>query len=300
MSSAHTNNVPVAFAVMMIAVLLVASMDAAAKVLTETLPLALVVWARFFFHALWMLPAVAHIARKDPRAHFNRRDILGHAMRGGFIVLATACYFAAIRDNPIPDALTVFFVEPIFVMVLAAVFLGEKLRMRRIIAAMVAFIGVLVVLRPGGGHYTPSILLALLAGLFFAAYVVATRKFAIRGSVVMNAWGAAFAGMLWSSPTAFMEWQTPDLEWPLLVLLGALAASGHFMFALACRLADASLIGVFHYSEIIAAAAISYFLFAHIPDPSVWFGFALIAGAKIALTLYEMQTPETDPGTNKK
>lgn len=291
-----SDNIPAALVLMAGAILLIAAMDAVAKILTESLSLPVVVWSRFAFHFLWLSPAIIFMARGRGReAHFRRRDIPGHALRGAFIALATMFYFAAIRDNPIPDAIAVFFVEPIFVMLLAAAFLGERLRPRRIAAAAVAFLGVLVVLRPGGGHYEPTILFALLAGFCFAAYIVATRMFAVRGSPAVNSWGAAAAAMLWSAPVAFWHWQTPETEWALLILLGALAASGHLLFAFACRFADASLIGVFHYSEILAAAVISYFLFAHIPDGGVWAGFALIAGAKIALTLSEMRGRKPPP-----
>ena len=291
------DNLPAALAFMLGAILLISAMDAVAKILTETVSLAVVVWARFAFHTLWLTPAVLFLVWKNPHQKpVRRRDIPGHALRGGCITLATVFYFAAIRDNPIPDAIAVFFVEPVFVMFLAAAFLGEKLRARRIVAAIVSFAGVLVVLQPGGGHYEPTILFALLAGFCFAAYVVATRLFSIRGSATINAWGAALAATVWTSPVLFWQWETPtgaNGEWEMLILLGALAASGHLLFTFACRFADASIVGIFHYTEIIAAAAISYFLFAHIPDGRVWAGFTLIATAKITLTILEMRKRTT-------
>ena len=287
----QNENLPAAFALMVAGVLLVAAMDATAKVLVETAPLALVVWARFVFHALWMAPAALWVARKNPAAApFGKKAVIGHAVRGLLIVLSTAFYFAAIRDNPIPDAIAIFFVEPIFVMLLAAVFLGEKLRRRRIIAGFIAFAGVLVVLRPGGGHYSPTILLSLLAGLSFAGYIVATRMSSVRGSPLTTAWGTALAGIVIAAPFAFLQWHTPSAEELLLMaLMGALAAGGHLGITYACRFADASLVAMFHYSEIIAAAALSYFLFQHVPDGWVWGGFALIAGAKIGVTILEMR-----------
>lgn len=287
------NNTPAALALMAAAILLISAMDAAAKILTETLPVPMVVWARFVFHTLWLLPAILVLAAKRRRDGaenlFRRQDLPGHFFRGACIAGATVCYFTAIRDNPIPDAIAVFFVEPIFVMLLAAVFLGEKLRPRRIVAAAVSFIGVLIVLRPGGGHYEPTILFALLAGLCFAGYVVATRLFSLRGSPLINAFAAAATAAIWTSPLLLFGWQTPAGEWKMLILLGALAASGHLFFTVACRFADASVIGIFHYAEIIAAAVISYILFSHIPDGPVWAGFFLIAAAKITLTISEMR-----------
>lgn len=287
----QTDNLLAAFALMAAGVLLVAAMDATAKVLAQTAPLALVVWSRFVFHALWMAPAVFWLARRRPElAHFGKKEIAGHAVRGLLIVLSTAFYFTAIRDNPIPDAIAVFFAEPIFVMFLAAAFLGEKLRRRRIIAGFIAFAGVLVVLRPGGGHYSPTILLSLLAGLSFAGYIVATKLSSVRGSPLVTAWGTALAGIIIAAPAAFWDWRMPSAEeLELMALMGALAAGGHLGITYACRFADASLVAMFHYSEIIAASVISYFLFKHVPDGWVWAGFALIAGAKIVVTVLEIR-----------
>ena len=281
------DNLPAAFAMTMGGVVLICLMDPVAKILTETLPLYMVVCARFVFHTLWMTPAVLWRAQKTP---LRLGDFRGHALRGLLIALATLCFFAAIRDNPIPDTIAIFFVEPIFVMLLAAMFLGEKLRRRRIVAALTAFVGVLIVMRPGGGHYEPSIFFALLAGFFFAGYLVATRMSSSRGSPLTAAWGAALTAAAFSAPFAAWDWQTPtEREWWLIVLLGALAASGHWALTCACRWAAAALIGIFHYAEILAAAVVSYFLFAHIPDFWVWPGFALIAGANTVVTLLEMR-----------
>ncbi|MGU9951358.1 MAG: DMT family transporter [Gammaproteobacteria bacterium WSBS_2016_MAG_OTU1] len=291
MPTPPTDNLPAAFAVMMLGVLLVAAMDATAKVLTASLPLPQIVWSRFIFHSLWMTPIILNIMRRNSLSqYFDKKSIIGHAARGILIVLSTVFYFAAIRDNPIPDAIAVFFVEPIFVMFLAALFLGEKLRLRRLVGAGIAFIGVLIVLRPGGGVYSPTILFALLAGLSFAGYIITTRVSSMQGSPLITAWATALAGTIWALPTALWYWQWPNLnEWLLLILMGLLAAGGHVGISYACRMANASLVALFHYSEIIAAAALSYVVFNHLPDGHVWSGFALIAGAKVIIVVLEIR-----------
>ena len=289
MNSAAADNLPVAFCLMMAGVVLMAGMDTVAKILTVTLPLSQVVWGRFFFHTMLMTPLALHLLRRRSSPSPGS-EIAGHVARGILIVLSTVFYFAAIRDNPIPDAIAVFFIEPIFVMFLAAAFLGEKLRRRRLLAGLLAFVGVLVVLRPGGGVYSPSIFLALLAGLSFAGYIIATRVSSVRGSPLFTAWATAAAALVFCAPLAWWNWQPPDLrEWLLMLLMGALAAAGHLSLTYACRLASASLVGMFHYSEIIAATAISYAVFGHVPDIWVWVGFVLIAGAKIGVIVLEMR-----------
>ena len=281
-------SIPAAFFLAIFYAFVVSGMNATAKELTESgLPVMQVVWARFAFHSLLMTPIAMFVFCRRPR-EFNRGQIRGHALRGLLIVLATALYFPALRDNPLADVIAVFFIFPIFVIFLAAIFLGESLRRRRIFAAVVAFSGVLIVLRPGGGAYSPTIFLSLLAGLAFAAYIAATRASSLRASPVVVAWGAATAAFLIGSPIAFLQWQPPsDEQWTMMILLGAFAAVSHWSITAACRLADASLVGLFQYSEVIAAAIVGYFIFAHIPDGWVWVGFSLIAGANIVVTLME-------------
>ena len=300
MNAPSRDNLPVAFAMMMLGVALVASMDTIAKILTETVPLTQVVWGRFFFHAVFLAPAAYWLARRTPLS-LTRKSFLGHGARGVLLLLSTVFYFAAIRDNPIPDAIAVFFIEPILVMFMAAIFLGEPLRRRRLLAGLVAFGGVMIVLRPGSGAYQPTILFSLLAAFSFGGYIIFTRASSVRGSPLLLTWGTGLAGLLCVTPFTVFVWQPPNVEeWLLLGLMGIFAAGGHWAIAAACRLANASLVALFHYSEIMAAAIISYFVFAHIPDYWVWVGFAFIASAKIVVTLLEVREKRQGQRRNHK
>jgi RarD protein len=298
-------NLPAALSLTVFGVFIIALMNAAAKALTESgLPPPQVAWLRFAFHCLWMTPAAAfvffnHHRRRKKADHrqtagakkpLSRRTIFGHFLRGALVAGASLLYFPALRDNPLADAIAVVFIFPIFVMFLAAFFLGEKLRRRRLIAAAIAFAGVLVVLRPGGGVYTATMWLTPLAGLAYAGYFVATRAAALRASSFSVSLGTAVGAFILCAPLAIWQWTPPDAEqWQTIALLGAFAAAGHFCIAAACRFADAAVAGVFQYSEIIATAVVGYFVFAHIPDAWVWAGVFLIAGAKIAVTILEMR-----------
>lgn len=284
----QNNLLPAALFIMIGAVFLVALMDIVAKLLSVNLPLGQIVWGRFFFHTLLMMPLCLWKTKKNTAV--LTQNWKEHLLRGALILLSTIFYFAAIKENPIPDTIAMFFVEPIFVMFLAAFFLKEKLRIQRLLAAFIAFCGVLIVLRPGSGQYQPSILFAFCAGLAFAGYIVTVRLSAFRTSSFITAWTTASAALIFSTPWGLFVWQTPTLqEWFLLLLLGALAASGHWAIVYACRLADASIVALFHYSEIIVTSILSYLVFAYLPDRWVWIGFLLIAGSQIVVTVLEMK-----------
>ena len=290
MTNPSAANIPAALLLTLFGVFAIALMNAAAKALTESgLPPAQVAEARFLLHSLLLLPAAAWVLRRRRRAP-RRAAVVTQIVCGATVLLASLLYFPALGDNPLADVIAVAFIFPVFVVFLAALFLGERLRPRRVAAAVVGFAGVLVVLRPGGGVYAPSMFLVLFAGLAYAGYIVALRAAAARETPLITAFGAAAAAAVLCAPLALWQWRPPDAgQWQTILLMGAYAAAGHLSIAAACRFADAALAGLFQYSELIATAIVGYFIFAHIPDAWVWGGIALIIAAKAAAVWPEMR-----------
>lgn len=165
---------PLAGALLMtLAMQVVPMTDAIAKYLTAQLeaPVLQVAWARSAFQALWILPLAFFSARAAGGALFGGRRSKaslpafgGHVLRGALWAGATVCFFAAIKDNPLPNALAVLFVAPLVVAATAPVLLGESFNAARALAVAVGFAGVLAVLRPAAADFNPSILFALAAG----------------------------------------------------------------------------------------------------------------------------------------
>ena len=283
-----TRDIGAAFGIVLIGSLCIGISDASAKVLAAVLPITQIIWMRFALQSLLLAPVVLYQWRQQPGL-FDKKSLAAYAWCGALITLTTICFYLSIRDNPLADATAVFFVAPILVMFIAAAALHEPLSRRRIVAGLAAFVGVLIILRPGGG-YAPSIFLSLLAALLFASYIVTLRAFAARRPPLMIAWGTAVFGALYMAPVMLWEWRTPDTwAWLLLLCCSVFSIAAHLAYATACRRADAAIIGLFQYTEIIIAVVIGYFVFAHIPDQWVWLGIAFIAGAKIGVILAEMR-----------
>lgn len=266
-------------------IIAVALMDVCAKLLgEEDMTVAQITWARFMFHFLTLLPFALMSARKNKPAYAAAaRMWRRHLLRGALIAAASFSFFGAIQKNPVPDALAVFFVEPLFVALMARWFLGERASGRMLLAGAVGFVGVLVILRPGGDtDYHWTILLSLSAAVFFAGYIVSSRAASFNTPPMATSLYTAFFAMLLSLPAALYFWIIPDTKLLLMmILLGALAALGHTLIILSCRYASASLIGVLHYSEVAVAVLLSWLIFSHFPDIWVWAGVALILSAKI-------------------
>lgn len=279
------NRPVLAAAILLGGIFSVALMDALAKLLSESLPVMQINWARFFFHSLLTLPMVLLLLRRQPLRQLvgeQRRHAGLHALRGLMLAGSSFCFFFAISENPVPDALAIFFIEPLIVMLFARLFIGERFNRRLLIAAVCGLIGVLVILRPGvaATGYTWKILFSFAAACLFAGYIVSARHVAGNTPAVFTSWTTALFGLLPVSLVMLFTWQVPELkDWLLMAAVGCLSGLGHTLIILALRYASASYISVLHYVEVPVAVLINWFIFAHFPDVFVWVGVALIACA---------------------
>lgn len=273
---------------MILGMMLVPLLDACAKVLSQDYPVLEITWARFMFHFLWLLPLV-HWKRlpwwKMPTAPGTQ------LVRSLFLTFATLMFFLSIKDNPIPNALALLFISPLVVTLLAPVALGERFDWKQAGAAVVGFIGVLVVLRPTSDAFQPSVLFALGAGISYACYLMATRKLANRSAPLLTLFYTSIAGVVLLSLLVPAVWITPDAKgWGLMALMGLFAAAGHYMIIRACEYASASLLAPFNYTEIIGATSVSYLLFGYFPDAMVWLGIAIISLSGIYVSMLEYRS----------
>ena len=272
--------------ILLLGIVCVAVMDAAAKVASAQIPVWQITWARFCFHGLLLTPvAVWMLRRRTPVfAVDNRQWHRGriHILRGLLLASSSVFYFFAIRDNPLPDTLAVFFIEPLLVIFMARFFLGERSDYRLYIAAVAGLIGVLIILRPGGGNYSWTILFALIAAFTFGGYLVTARFASFHTPAIITSWLTAIFGLLPMLPVFFFWTPVEDIKvWGLMIAVGVLSGIGHTLIILACRYARAAYIAILHYAEVGVATLISWWLFAHWPDVWVWIGVAVIAIANL-------------------
>ena len=148
-------------------------LDIFAKLLSEDYSVIQVTWTRFFFHAFWLLPIIFWQKVKFKRMPQNPGL---QFLRGVMLTMATLFFFAAIKDNPIPNALTLLFISPFVVAILSPFILGERFDVYIGIGVSIGFIGVVVVLQPNSDQFQPSLLLAVIAGVCYALYIIFTKK----------------------------------------------------------------------------------------------------------------------------
>jgi drug/metabolite transporter (DMT)-like permease len=277
---------PVAGIVLMLAAMAVVPlMDGVAKHLSATFPVLQVVWARYFFHLLILLPLV--LWRHGAAALLLRNPWL-QLLRGGFLLGSTILFFAAIAVMPIADALALVFVAPLVVTALSPLFLGERVGPRRWTAVSVGFVGVLVIVRPGVSAFHPGMLLALGAGTVYAFYSLATRKLSGSAPPLVTLVYTALMGAMVMSAVVPAVWTPPgarDFLW--MALMGALAAGGHFLVIKSFEHAEASLLAPLGYSEIVMATIVGYLIFGDFPDAWTWAGIVIVIASGVYVSMRE-------------
>jgi drug/metabolite transporter (DMT)-like permease len=270
-----------AIGLMVVGFSLVPGMDAIAKHLSGDYSVFQLGWARFVFHLLFVLPLVWWRHREDVWPKMPRLQLA----RGVFQLSATLLFFAAIARIPIADALALLFVYPLLVTALSPVLLGERVRGVQWLAIVIGFAGVLFILRPGTGAFHWAGVFALAASVCFALYMIATRRVAGTSPPLVTLVYSAVVGAVALTLAAPWFWTPPrPADWALMVLMGLLAACGHFMIVKAFELAPASRIAPFGYSEIVAATALGYFVFGDFPDAWTFVGIGIITAAGLLVS----------------
>ena len=149
------------------------SLDAVAKFLMRDHALLVVVWARYAGQMAAVTPYARH--RVGP-GFWRTRALRMQLLRSSMLVIATLSFFGALRYLPLAEASAISFVSPLLVVVLAPWILGETTRRSQVAAALGGFVGVLILLRPGGDVLHPAAILLFLTALCIAFYTLLTRK----------------------------------------------------------------------------------------------------------------------------
>jgi drug/metabolite transporter (DMT)-like permease len=291
------NPVVRAMLLLAIAMTLIPFMDAIAKELSTDHGLApvSVAFGRFVSQTVILLCifATLHIRRRSKPSSFvppmRPARIPVHLTRGALHGGSSLLFFVAIKYMPLADTIAVFFVEPMILMLLASQFLGETIGWPRRIAAVIAFAGALLIIQPSYELFGPVSLLPLGAAMFFALYLLFTRRFGIdEHPFTMQLW----SGMGAMTSTALVlvvgtavgaddyRLTIPDNAGPLLLFLaiGIVSTIAHVLVVMAFKLANASVLAPFNYLEIVTATIVGYVLFDEFPGLLQWIGISIIIG----------------------
>jgi drug/metabolite transporter (DMT)-like permease len=208
-------------------------------------------------------------------------------------VLATAevaCFYAAVRYLPLADAMTYYLAGPIYVTVMAAFFLGERVGWRRWSAVLVGFAGVVIALRPTTGSFGWPALIACAGSIIYAVFLIITRTLRGTPDSVMAAWQMACALVFGLIGTPFVY--VPIAHWYdalLLLLLGVGGTSAIVCVNRSLKLAPASVVVPYQYMLIVWAILFGYLVFDDVPEWPMLAGAAIIIGAGLFIFFREQK-----------
>jgi len=229
------------------------------KLLGRGLDATQIAFFRAIFGLLFMLPLML---RHDFAALRSRRHV-AHFWRGALGTVSMVASFYALTHLTLADVTAISFTTPLFVIVVAVLFLGEKVRWRRWSATAVGFVGVLIMMRPGQGAFDPVMLVAL-GGAALTAVAVCLVK-SLTTSESTNGILAMFT--VWSTVflvgPALWVWRTPSpVEWAMAAGMGLLATIGQSFVIRAYTAGEATAVSPFDYLRLPLSVAAGMWIFA--------------------------------------
>lgn len=236
-----------------------------------------------FFRSLFALVVVLPWFIRLGIAPLRTRRIGLHGLRAIFNVGAMLAYFYALSIAPLAEVTALGFTAPIFATMLAALILGEVVRLRRWTAILVGFAGVMIIVRPGFDEIGQGQLLTLFSSLSWACALLVIKTLSrTDSSVTIISYMALLMMPLVLIPASFV-WQWPTVEQLLwLILIGVLGGAGQLAMTEALHQADTAVVMPIDFCKLPWVAALAYLAFGEVPDLFTWIGGSVI----FASTLY--------------
>lgn len=278
---------------MLAAIGLFSLMDACLKTLSPHYPAMQVAAMR----GLSSLPLVCiyAIARKGLRPLFRVRWPL-HFLRGVLAVGMLAAFAFALRQLPLAEAYSIFFIAPLLITALSVPFLGERVGRARWWAIAVGLIGVLVVLRPtGAGLFTWAGLAVLGSAGCYAVSAITVRLLTRTDSSESMVFWMMWMLSIGATALAWSGWQpVQERHWPILLGLALTGFAGQVAITAAFRRGEASVIAPFEYSALAWGLALDWLLWGTLPDAITLLGAGIIVASGIYLVRHEAAHAEAE------
>jgi drug/metabolite transporter (DMT)-like permease len=271
---------PVKAIVLMVAsVLVFSTMDGLSKYLTADYPPVVVMWGRYTWSLALLLPLAALRWRERP---LRTRRVTPQLVRGVCMVGSGLFFVSGLVTLPLAEATATGFVSPLFVTALSIPLLGETVGVRRWLAVAVGFGGVLIIVRPGGGAFSPAAIWPVLSAASWALSMILTRRMRLGDPPLTFLAFPALVGTFGLGLPALLVWRPIDAATcGLLLGAGAFSLLGQYLQLQAFRRGTASLLAPFSYGSIIGSSAIGVLVFGQFPDGWTWVGVAIVVGSGV-------------------
>jgi drug/metabolite transporter (DMT)-like permease len=259
-------------------------LDASGKWLATTggLSVLLISLVRYAVHltltAAWVLP------QEGRRVWHTARPGL-QLVRGSLMLATTLLFFTVLKLVPLAEATAMNFTAPVMVVALAPWLLGERARASRWFGVVLAFIGMLIVVRPSGAVPPLGFVLGLACAACFAGFQIATRKLRADRERTTLLYSGTIGTIICLLALPFFPIDLPSSNavWLILLSTGVTGFIGHLLQIAAYRRAEASYLSPFIYLQIFSAVVLGALVFGQWPDAISAAGMLLIVIAGLAV-----------------
>lgn len=246
-----------------------------------------IVWCRYIAFSLmtvpflWRRPAVSLLRTQNPLMQSLRA--LGAF--GSAILFTTGLMFI-----PLADAAAVGFVSPLFVVLLSALLLGEKVTPAHAFAALTGFLGMLLIIRPGSGQFGWQSLFPVVSAMCWAVALITTRQMSTRESRRVTAAFTALFGLIGSSLILPFVWVAPPPHTiPWLVGLAIVGTFGQVMTVAAYTYLPASRLAPLSYVQLLWVTGLSAIFMNYLPGFWSLIGMGLIVASGLYIATYRVK-----------
>lgn len=246
-----------------------------------------------FRSATACLCLVPFLRGRDVVASLARGQLAWQVIRMILVATELVCFYLSVSTLPLAAVSTFYLAVPIYVMVLSALFLRERVATRRWVAAGIGLVGVLVALRPGAeavGGAGRAEAICVFGSCCYAVILTLTRRLRGTAGTVLVAWqlaGVLALGAGWSTLSFTMP---RGFDFVALSAIGLITMAGYGGVNRGLQLAPASLVAPFQYTSIVWASLTGFLVFGEVPDAATLLGAAIIVGAGLFLLVAERRT----------
>ncbi len=279
------------------AIALFSVMDVMIKDLSDTYS---TVQIYFFRSFLALIPAWFVLRGEGGLVALKTQRLAFHIFRSCVSMSFLMAFFYALHLLPLADLYAITFAAPLFITALGVPMLGERVGARRWAAIGVGFLGVLVILRPGGEVFSLGGLIGLGSSLLFSFSMIFTRQLSrteSNGAIVT--YFALTSTVLSGLALPFYWVQPSGGDLALLIAIGLIGGVGQIFITHAFRSAPAAIVSPFQYTSILWGLLFGYAFFGDLPDAVMLVGAAIVVASGLYILYRETRQGQEPPPVMK-
>lgn len=217
------------------------------------------------------------LLRASTRERLKTKRTALHVLRNLMGLAEMACFFIALRTLPLADATAIYYAAPLIATALSVAVLKERVTWPRWAAVVVGFLGMLLIIQPGGADLNIGFLFISVGALLYASLMIVNRHLGATETTTAMVVYAVLSEVLVMGALAPFYWMPLSL-WDAahMALLGLIITAGIFAFVRAYMLSPVATVAPFDYTALIWAVLFGYLFWGELPSAEVWLGAGLI------------------------